>query len=63
MEAVSLFVIAFLIWWTLEVFSPKKKEEEKKTPEQELLEAIAKYEKNKDRDKKKTEIVFKVNDD
>lgn len=42
----ELTIIAFLIaaaLWTSQTFSQPKKKEEKKTPEQELTEAIGKY--------------------
>lgn len=61
MELLALVVLGLIVSLSQELLAPKKKEEKPKTAEQELLEAIAKYEEKKGSGKK-TEIVYKVND-
>ena len=61
MDAILLLVVALfgVVFW--QDTAPKKKEEKPKTPEQELLEALAKYEEKKGNGKK-TKIVVEIDD-
>ena len=61
MEFLILVALGLIFSLSQELLAPKKKEEKPKTAEQELLEAIAKYEEKKGT-AKKTKIVYEVDD-